>query len=127
MHIRLLEFEQLLYTTVLNAESNSASQEISHTTQPDHGRICEQLNPHLSAWRAIGQHLGFKPGELDAIRANPSLLDGAPQSYLSAMLASWLQWAPGDARGSTSYATLPALKSAVDKAGFGLTASLLTL
>ena len=100
---------------------------LSPTTPLGHGKICEQLNPHASQWQAIGQHLGFLPEELNAIQAKPLLLAGAPKSHLNDMLASWLQWAPGDARGSTSCATLSGLKSAVDKAGFGLTASLLTL
>ena len=62
------------------------------------------------------------PDELSVIEASPALLAGAPTSYLDTMLAEWQQWAPGDARGSTSYATLHALRSAVDKAGLGLTA-----
>jgi len=38
------------------------------------------------------------------------------------MLARWIQWAPGDARGSRDYATLEALRTAVDQAGLGRTA-----
>ena len=38
------------------------------------------------------------------------------------MLSSWLQWAPGDARGSTDYATMEALRRAVNRAGLGVTA-----
>ena len=41
------------------------------------------------------------------------LLSDAPNSFLSQMLAAWLQWAPGDDRGSTCYATLEALKFAL--------------
>ena len=38
------------------------------------------------------------------------------------MLVQWLQWAPGDGRGSTSFATLEALKAAFSQAGLGATA-----
>ena len=31
------------------------------------------------------------------------------------MLADWLQWAPGDQRGSTSYATQEGLRDALNK------------
>ena len=62
------------------------------------------------------------PDELYVIKAKPTLLTNAPTSYLNAMPAEWHQWAPEDARGSTGYATLDALRKAVDKAGLGLTA-----
>ena len=38
------------------------------------------------------------------------------------MLAQWLQWAPGDGRGSTSFATLEDLKAALNQARLGTTA-----
>ena len=38
------------------------------------------------------------------------------------MLAQWLEWAPGDSRGSTSFATLEDLKAALYQAGLGATA-----
>ena len=53
---------------------------------------------------------------MSSIKATPALLAGAPTSYLDAMLAEWQQWAPGDVRGSTDYATLDALKEAVVRA-----------
>ena len=43
------------------------------------------------------------------------------------MLSKWLQWAPEDSRGSTEYATLGALRKAVDRAGLGKTAKTLTV
>ena len=89
--------------------------------------ILDQLKSHASNWREIGIYLGFHPGELDGIQSGPLLLAQAPKSWLQAMLADWLQWCPGDARGSTQYATLSALRKAVDKAGFGRTASELRL
>ena len=89
--------------------------------------ILDQLKKHASNWKEIGIYLGFNPGELDEIQSRPLLLTQAPKSWLGAMLADWLQWCPGDARGSTQYATLSALKKAVDKAGFGRTALELTI
>ena len=73
-------------------------------------------------WRDIGQGLGFTTHELSIIEATPTLLTSAPSSYLSSLLSSWQQWAPGDSRGSTGYANLDSLRRAVDSAGLGLTA-----
>lgn len=73
-------------------------------------------------WKTIGIALGFTLPELYSIEAMPKLFNSAPTSYLDYMLSSWLEWAPGDARGSTTFATLDALRTAVDKAGLGLTA-----
>ena len=38
--------------------------------------------------------LGFTPEELNNIQAKPLLMLKAPASWLSVMLAEWLQWAP---------------------------------
>lgn len=81
--------------------------------------IFETIRPYSYMWKEIGQGLGFVPAELSTIEATPLLLAGAPASYLSAMLSSWLQWVPGDCRGSKNYATLSSLRAAVDKAGLG--------
>lgn len=61
-------------------------------------------------------------GELENIEARPSLFMDAPQSLLQAMLADWVQWCPGDSRGSTSRATLEALKRALVECELGQTA-----
>ena len=66
--------------------------------------------------------LGFRSGELDNIQNNPSLFSQAPTSWLSATLSQWLQWAPGDGRGSNSFATMEGLKAALNQAGLGATA-----
>ena len=87
-----------------------------------HQRLYEQLETHASKWRKIGTHLDFHQTELDNIQSMPSCHMDAPYSLLSAMLKQWLEWAPGDHRGSKDYATLERLKSAVDKAGLGKTA-----
>ena len=65
--------------------------------------ICEKLCPHSHKWRDIGVGLGFTSSELDIIQAAPLRLHNAPWS---AMLADWLEWAPGDGRGSTEYANI---------------------
>ena len=83
--------------------------------------LFRQLKTHDTKWREIGLSLGFRPSELNGVQAKPSLMLEAPKSWLEAMLAQWLQWAPGDSRGSTSF-TLEALKHAVNQAGLGVTA-----
>ena len=88
----------------------------------DHPRLYEKLKEHSSKWKEVGTLLGFRPGELNNIEAKPLLLRGAPKSWLYEMLEEWLQWAPGDARGSTDFATLSGLREALDKAGLGATA-----
>ena len=89
-----------------------------------HGELYRQLSRHAAEWREIGEQLGFQPCELDIIKAESQ---EGPKHWLSAVLDKWLQWAPGDGRGSTDYATLNSLKSAVRAAGLGRTAEELTL
>ena len=43
----------------------------------------------------------------------------APQSWLGAMLSQWLQWAPGDGRGSTGNASKESLRAALLRANLG--------
>ena len=76
----------------------------------------EKLTEYSAKWREIGTHLGLRPTELDKIHARPLLLSDAPNSWLNTMLAEWLQWAPGDRRGSTNCATLEGLRDALNKA-----------
>ena len=85
--------------------------------------LFRQLKKHASKWREIGLHLGFLPGELSNIEARPTLLQGAPISYLGALLEESIQWAPGDSRGSTGFTTLVSLKTALVDAGLGATAN----
>ena len=84
--------------------------------------LFQQLINHASKWRLIGLHLGFLPGELSNIEARPTLLQGAPVSYLGALLEESIQWAPGDSRGSTSFTTLDSLKDSLTKAGLAAAA-----
>ena len=58
--------------------------------------------------------LEFLPGELDNIEVSPSLLHGAPVSWLQAMLTRWIR--------SGNFATLQSLKNALNKAGLGAAA-----
>ena len=78
-----------------------------------------QLTVHAAKWRLIGTHLKFRSGELDNIEARPKLSQGAPTSFLGALLEEWIQWAPEDGRGSLNFATLDSLKSALKEAGLG--------
>ena len=88
----------------------------------DHINVYEKLQFHAARWRDIGTSLGFSQGELDNIQATPLLLSAAPKSWLSAMLAEWLQWAPGDGHGRTGFATVKSLSDALLHAGLGRTA-----
>ena len=87
-----------------------------------YGSLLRQLSQHATKWKDIGTHLGFLPGELSNIEASPNSIQGAPVSWLGAMLVQWLQWAPGNRQGSTSFATLEALKTALNQAGLGAAA-----
>ena len=87
----------------------------------DHTTLLNQMCEHAAKWKDIGTHLGFSQGELRNIQANPMLFfEEAPRSYLNYMLSEWLQWAPGDARGSAQFATLQALRSAMNKVGLAI-------
>ena len=83
----------------------------------NHAVLLKQLQTHSAKWKEIGSSLGFLPSELEEIEAKPLLLTGAPRSWLSAMLAGWLQWAPGDSRGSKKFAMLEDLKAALCESG----------
>ena len=47
------------------------------------------------------------------------LTQSPPESYLREMLSQWLQWAPGDGRGSTGFATRELLRAALLRANLG--------
>ena len=86
-----------------------------------------QLSGHASKWRDIGIYLKFLSNELDIIEAKPSLYHEGTKGFLREMISEWLEWAPGDQRGSEQYATLEALKIAVSSAGLGTSAADLTI
>ena len=56
---------------------------------------------------------------MNNIQSRPMLLMQAPESYLGEMLSQWLQWAPGDGRGSTGFATRESLRAALLRANLG--------
>ena len=102
--------------------SNFEQMQIDRLCDDHHSVLLKQLIKHAVFWRQIGTHLGFTQSELNNIQSNLFLLATSPVSWLSAMLTDWLQWAPGDGRGSTSFATLKDLKHALNQAGLGATA-----
>ena len=92
-------------------------------SESDHlSTLLHKLNPHASKWREIGTHLGFRQGELDNIEHKPLLLNEGPKAWLREMLREWLEWAPGDSRGSSSSASIECLKCALDNSGLTQTA-----
>ena len=88
----------------------------------DFSNLLCKLNDHACRWRDIGIHLGFRQGELDNIEGKPSLCSSGPKGWLREMLGEWLEWAPGDSRGSSSCASIDSLKCALDKSGLAQTA-----
>ena len=96
-------------------------QEIPHLAM-----LLNQLKDRAWQWRDIGSNLGFRQGELNNIQASVQQQD-VPVGYLRAMLTQWFQWAPGDNRGSSSFATLNALNTALKDCGLAATASNISL
>ena len=84
-----------------------------------HTSLLKQLHNHATHWRDIGTKLGFVRGELDNIESNAVLTTRGPRSYLDTLLAQWLEWAPGDGRGSQGFATLEGLRDALRQANLG--------
>jgi hypothetical protein len=86
----------------------------------DHADVYHKLKPHAAKWVDIGDALGFTEGEINIIQSNPVLMtQSAPKSFLREMLSQWLQWAPGDGRGSTGFATRESLRAALLRANLG--------
>ena len=92
-----------------------------------YGCLCEQLRPCAASWEDIAKYLGFKAHEVANIRADPLKQVNAPGAFMDSTVDRWSHWAPGDSRGSKDYATLEALITAVDRAGFAVIAQKLTL
>jgi hypothetical protein len=87
----------------------------------DYGCLCEKLHRCAAKWKQIAQSLRFTYSEINNIKTCPLNMD--LDSCIDDVIGVWLQWAPGDARGSEDYATLEQLQNAVSKAGFGVVAS----
>ena len=115
-----LSSHQLLWLN--SASTDKGSKQLTESNMP---HLLSKLDNHASKWRDVGMHLGFQQNELDNIQDRPVLFTHAPQSWQRAMLSEWLEWAPRDSRGSSSFATLEALKDALYKSGLGATASTL--
>lgn len=85
--------------------------------EPHHyGLLCEQLVPCLSDWETIAINLGFKSYEIAKIKSDMHLT--LHDSHMYEVVEKWLQWAPGDGRGSQDMATLEALQSALNRANY---------
>ena len=56
---------------------------------------------------------------MDNIAGRPLLMQLAPNSWLGEMLTQWLEWAPGDGRGSEGFATKEVLRAALLKTNLG--------
>ena len=91
------------------SKRQSATVKENGFTQEQVNTIFRSLTQYAARWRAIGTGLQFTQYELDNIENMPSLFYTAPTSMLHKMLSNWLQWAPGDSRGSTGSATVEAL------------------
>ena len=91
-------------------------------TDLHHAPLLRQLQIHAARWKDIGTYLGFRQGELDNIQLNAQASANQTTRCLSEMLNKWLQWAPGDTRGSTNFAILECLRNALRQAGLGATA-----
>ena len=128
-----MECDELSSLQLLLVDSDPVSQPSSYDTQqlteiPHLAMLLSKLNDHAFCWRDIGSNLGFKQGELSNIDASVRQQDNpGPVGCLRAMLSQWLQWAPGDNRGSSSFATLDALKTALRDSGLGAIASGISL
>ena len=104
------------YKKTTATETDHEEREVTKLCENNHSILYQKLVEQSAKWREIGIHLGFRPSELDEIQARPALYATAPKSLLSAMLADWLQWAPGDQRGSTNTPTLEGLSDALNNA-----------
>ena len=74
-----------------DTHTESTSMDFTCLTESHLPELKPQLKDHTSQWRDIGTYLGFRQGELDIIQLRVHLLQGAPLSYLRAMLSEWFQ------------------------------------
>jgi GTPase SAR1 family protein len=113
--------------SIVTKEVIDHDHERTRLSELHHPALLAKLTKYASRWRNVGEKLKFTSDELDNIEARPLLLQRAPTSWLREMLAEWLQWTPGDSRGSRDFATLEALKFALNEAGLAAAASDLQL
>ena len=91
----------------------------SRLTSEDLKDLYKELKLYAVQWRDIGTALGFKMREMDIIEACPLLLQQAPVTWLRELMKQWLEWAPGDDRGSDTFATRESLHLALQEANLG--------
>ena len=105
---------------ILTLRTPEISVDDTHLSPRDFDAIYHKLEGHADKWRDIGRALGFKQEEMNIIQSNQILLmQGPPKSYLNEMLTQWLQWAPGDGRGSVGFATKESLRTALLRVNLG--------
>ena len=113
-------------TSELPAQQN---EDLPLTVKDHHAVLLHILKPHATKWREIGQHLGFLPGDLDNIQGDPLLLLTAPVSWMNVMLERFLirgfkrHLDDAETESCKRGATMSVLETALNKAGFGVTAS----
>ena len=102
-------------------------QHIRLSVKQHYQTLQQLLIKHSNKWTGIASHLGFRLSEIEVIQTKPLLMADAPASWLRTMLEQWLEWTPGDDRGSTSFPTLENLKDALIGVGLNDTARNLCL
>ena len=116
------KYDKLTCEQQLWIEATPIAEKESQISESHLPRLLSKLNNHACKWRDIGTHLGFLQRELDNIQGKPALFNDGPKSWLREMLTQWLQWAPGDSRGSSSVASVDSLTLALNNSGLGATA-----
>lgn len=71
--------------------------------------IYDNIKEEAYHWETIGLYLGFKPGELNAIKGMPQLIVQGPEGYLKELLDRWLK--------RTNPPDIPKLANAIGLAG----------
>ena len=56
---------------------------------------------------------------MENIQSHPALFMQGQEGFLREILSQWLQWAPGDGRGSEGFATRESLRAALLEANLG--------
>ena len=74
--------------------------------------LLEIIKSCASQWREIGRQLGFHEYEIEELEEKPH------SDRLMAIIRNWLQWCPGDSRGSKSRARLEDLEAVLSNIGY---------
>ena len=97
MYILIIYFS--LYTGIFIAPKETIHHDRKkRQSELHHPALLKKLTIYAAYWRDIGVGLRFTPYELNNIQARPLLLHRAPTSWLSTMLAEWLQGIVEEAR-----------------------------